>query len=86
MSAVEREFHSCMREDVTMRYDLTGLGEQQFEDLSQALALAILGDGVSVFGDGPDGGREATFEGRMRYPDPDPSRVDGGASTLGRQG
>ncbi|HEV8648055.1 MAG TPA: hypothetical protein VG276_01350, partial [Actinomycetes bacterium] len=36
----------------------------------QALTLKVLGPGVSVFGDGPDGGREATFEGPMRFPEP----------------
>ena len=55
-----------------MRYDLTRLGEHEFEDMSQALAVCVLGAGVSVFGDGPDGGREATFEGLVRYPDPAP--------------
>ncbi|MFD4508914.1 hypothetical protein [Streptomyces sp. NPDC058457] len=39
-----------------------------FEHVSQALAQEILGPGVSVFGDGKDGGREATFEGRVPYP------------------
>jgi hypothetical protein len=52
-------------------YDLTRLGDHEFEHLSQALALQVLGPGVSVFGAGPDGGREATFDGRMRFPDPD---------------
>lgn len=56
-----------------MRYDLTQLGSQKFEEMSQALALAVLGDGVSIFGAGPDGGREAVFEGRMRYPEPIPA-------------
>ncbi len=54
-----------------MDYDLTRLGDREFEHLSQALALRALGPGVSVFGDGPDGGREATFEGRMRFADTD---------------
>ncbi|MEV0136863.1 hypothetical protein AB0H83_51630 [Dactylosporangium sp. NPDC050688] len=55
-----------------MRYDLSRLGEHEFEDMSQALAVCVLGAGVSVFGDGPDGGREATFEGQVNYPDPGP--------------
>ncbi|MFD1044265.1 NACHT domain-containing protein [Kibdelosporangium lantanae] len=55
-----------------MRYDLTRLGAQEFEEMSQALAIAVLGGAVSVFGAGPDGGREATFEGLMRYPQPEP--------------
>lgn len=36
--------------------------------MSQALAQEILGPGVSAFGDGKDGGREATFQGRVPYP------------------
>ncbi len=49
-------------------YDLSGLSSTSFENLLQALALKLLGAGTVVFGDGPDGGREATFEGRMDYP------------------
>ncbi|MEV4274033.1 NACHT domain-containing protein [Micromonospora aurantiaca (nom. illeg.)] len=56
-----------------MRFDLTQLGPDEFEELSQALAVAVLGGAVSVFGEGRDGGREATFEGQMRYPDPLPA-------------
>lgn len=54
-----------------MDYDLTRLGEREleFEHLSQALALQVLGASVSTFGDGPDGGREASFEGRLRFPE-----------------
>jgi hypothetical protein len=51
-------------------YDLSRLGDREFEHLSQALAIQVLGTGVRVFGDGPDGGREATFEGRLRFPEP----------------
>ncbi|OBG81620.1 hypothetical protein A5699_08045 [Mycobacterium sp. E802] len=46
-------------------YDLTRLGHTRFEHLVQALALAHLGHGVDVFGSGPDGGREATFRGKV---------------------
>lgn len=34
------------------------------------MALAVLGPGVTVFGDGPDGGREATFDGPVAFPNP----------------
>jgi hypothetical protein len=44
-------------------YDLSRLGESQFEHLTQSLAIAELGPSVEVFGDGPDGGREASFAG-----------------------
>lgn len=46
-----------------MDYNLESLGTRQFEHLVQALAVKVLGGRVSVFGDGADGGREATWEG-----------------------
>ncbi|MFF3087356.1 AAA family ATPase [Streptomyces nojiriensis] len=54
-----------------MDYDLTKLGPRDFEHLSQALALHVLGPGVEVFGDGPDGGREASFDGLHEFPSAD---------------
>lgn len=36
--------------------------------MCQALAAYVLGPGIEAFGSGPDGGREATFHGRVRYP------------------
>ncbi|MFF2381668.1 NACHT domain-containing protein [Streptomyces sp. NPDC058108] len=55
-----------------MDYDLTRLGSREFEHLTQALAIKILGPAVQTFGDGPDGGREAEFHGELTYPLPDP--------------
>ncbi|MFF0371269.1 hypothetical protein [Micromonospora sp. NPDC005087] len=55
-----------------MMHDLSRLGERPFEDLCRALAVHVLGAGIQAFGDGPDGGREATFEGPLAY-----ARVDG---------
>ncbi|MGV9266520.1 tetratricopeptide repeat protein [Kitasatospora sp. NPDC003701] len=52
-------------------YALAGLGAQRFEQLSQALALKTLGVSVEIFGDGPDGGREATFQGLTHFPSAD---------------
>ncbi|KUL23726.1 hypothetical protein ADL12_38800 [Streptomyces regalis] len=49
-------------------YALTRLGPQRFEELSQALALRLLGPSVQIFGDGPDGGREASFEALSNFP------------------
>ncbi|MFI7534035.1 NACHT domain-containing protein [Streptosporangium sp. NPDC049376] len=46
-----------------MNYELQRLSSADFEDLAQALALKVLGNGLSIFGSGPDGGREATFDG-----------------------
>ena len=35
--------------------------------MCQALAAYVLGPGIEAFGSGPDGGREATFDGRAQY-------------------
>ena len=51
-------------------YDLSRLSNRSFEHLVQALAAKVLGPGIVVFGDGPDGGREATFERKVAYPTP----------------
>jgi len=51
-----------------MDYDLNGLNPRDFEHLVQALALKAISTGVTPFGDGPDGGREATYDGKMVYP------------------
>ncbi|GGS74805.1 NACHT domain-containing protein [Streptomyces violaceus] len=56
-----------------MDYDLTRLGSREFEHLTQALAMQVLGPGVQTFGDGPDGGREAEFHGPVAYPVPAPN-------------
>lgn len=56
-----------LRNDEPVDYDLTRLGDREFEHLSQALAIAVLGTHVQVFGDGPDGGREATFDGETKF-------------------
>jgi len=49
-------------------YDLTRLGDREFEHVIQALAKAEIAPGVTPFGEGPDGAREATYEGSMSYP------------------
>ncbi|HEV7893761.1 MAG TPA: hypothetical protein VGP08_24305 [Pyrinomonadaceae bacterium] len=49
-------------------YTLEGLSTRSFEQLIQALAVKVIGPNVVVFGDGRDGGREATFEGQIPYP------------------
>lgn len=52
-------------------YALNRLSSRSFEHLVQSLAVKVLGPGISVFGDGPDGGREATFEGKVPFPSPE---------------
>jgi hypothetical protein len=49
-------------------YDFSGLNSRDFEHLVQALAKKFIAPGVTPFSDGPDGGREAIYEGTMHYP------------------
>lgn len=51
-----------------MDYDLSRLSTRSFEQLIQALSIREMGAGVVIFGDGPDGGREAVFEGTIPFP------------------
>lgn len=46
-----------------MDFDLDSLGSRNFEHVAQALAQLDIGPGLSSFGDGADGGREATWNG-----------------------
>lgn len=52
-----------------MDYNFYGLAPRSFEHLVQALALKYLSPRTVIFGDGPDGGREATVGGHSLYPD-----------------
>jgi hypothetical protein len=52
-------------------YNLAGLSTRSFEQMIQALACKIIGPGIVIFGDGPDGGREATSTGCLsNFPSP----------------
>lgn len=51
-----------------MRDDLTGMVSHDFEQLCRALAICVLGPGITAFGSGRDGGREASYSGRQQYP------------------
>src|SRR5215471_3080963 len=51
-----------------MEYNLAGLSWRYFEQLVQALAAKVLGPKTIIFGDGPDGAREATYDGSLSYP------------------
>lgn len=51
-------------------YRLEALGNRSFEHLIQSLSSFVLGFSITPFGDGPDGGREATFDGLVNYPSP----------------
>lgn len=48
-------------------YRLDGLSARTFEHLVQALGLKAVTNTLTPFGDGPDGGREATFDGPTDY-------------------
>lgn len=50
------------------QYNFNGLSPQSFERMVQALCAKVIAPGIQVFGSGPDGGREASFRGKMNYP------------------
>jgi hypothetical protein len=51
-----------------MDYDFSRLSTRSFEQLIQSLAHSMIGPDIVIFGDGPDGGREATFDGPIPFP------------------
>lgn len=59
-----------------MDYDFSRFSSQSFERFSQSLAMANFGLGTQIYGSGPDGAREATFEGNF-LPSPNEQMVDG---------
>jgi hypothetical protein len=48
-------------------YPLEELSPRAFEQLTVALGLEVLGNGVTAFGSGPDGGREAEYVGPVEW-------------------
>lgn len=48
-------------------YPLEAIGSDTFEQLAVTLGLQVFGDQVQIFGAGPDGGREATLEGKITW-------------------
>ena len=54
-----------------------GFSPDSFEQFIRALALKVIGPGVTIFGNGPDGGREAVFEGKVSFPSPPENIWDG---------
>ena len=46
-----------------MKYDFSQFNPQAFQSLVQALAIKTFGAGTRVYGEGPDGAREASFNG-----------------------
>lgn len=54
-----------------------GFSPDSFEQFIRALSLKVIGPGVTIFGNGPDGGREATFQGLVNYPFPPDNQWNG---------
>ena len=48
-----------------MPYDFSRFSPQSFERFAQALTAKEFGPGVQIYGAGPDGAREASFEGKL---------------------
>jgi hypothetical protein len=48
-------------------YNLSRLSHRSFEQLVQSLAIKAISISTVIFGDGRDGGREATFDGPSNY-------------------
>jgi hypothetical protein len=48
-----------------MPYDFNRFSPQSFERFAQSLVTKEIGPGVSIFGAGPDGAREASFHGPL---------------------
>jgi energy-coupling factor transporter ATP-binding protein EcfA2 len=55
---------------VSVVNEFFGFTPDAFEQYVRALSLCVFGPGVTAFGNGPDGGREATFFGTVPYPHP----------------
>ena len=53
-----------------MDYELSRLNPRTFEHLIQGVGARVLGPGLVIFGDGPDGGREAAIDAKVPYPTP----------------
>ncbi len=51
-----------------VRYDLGKIGHEEFERMCQSMLMEIIGKGVSIFGSGKDGAREATYKGTADFP------------------
>ncbi|WP_280408408.1 NACHT domain-containing protein [Nocardia brasiliensis] len=60
-----------------MDYDLTRLGEKQFEQLAQSLIYRVVGSDAVMYGAGPDGGREAAWKGCAESDDLNPPALPG---------
>src|ERR1700733_2925430 len=60
-----------------MAVNLYGFSPEAFEQFVRALGIRVFGPGLTAFGNGPDGGREATFRGIVDYPFPPATQWSG---------
>ena len=60
-----------------MNYDLSRLGPLEFEDMVQSLWQGHFGMTSSIYGSGPDGQREASFQGKAKVPKNDGEELEG---------
>jgi hypothetical protein len=69
-AAPERDLSEGQVAQIVHHYDLNSLGPDGFEKMCQALAVRVLGPGTKIYGGfGPDGGRDAAYQGRLNsYP------------------
>jgi hypothetical protein len=67
-SATARVQASIFREEsMAVDFPLESLDPETFEQITVPLSRAVIGNGVTIFGRGPDGGREATYEGPVLW-------------------
>lgn len=57
--------------------DFSGFTPDSFEQLINSLSIKVFGSGTLIYGNGPDGGREATFDGKVNYPNQTSDAWDG---------
>jgi hypothetical protein len=67
MSCCKHKVSVDQESSVAQDYPLEELSPRAFEQMTVALAQEVIGPGVEAFGSGPDGGREATYRGIVRW-------------------
>ena len=46
-------------------FELSRFSASSFEEFAQTLAMSVIGPEMKVFGSGPDGAREASYDGNL---------------------
>lgn len=68
---VQRSDPLCILKAMPLRYEIDRLGWFEFESLTQSLLKQKFGMGIEAWGGSSDLGRDAYFEGHLRYPSTD---------------